>query len=423
MLIQTTIFINLLITFGSLITIYGGIKNINYFSHVMNFLYYFSQIMNFFQENNPLLLDYSDYYNNCELKEDEKEKTVDIKIPEPLYEDKYLKKFKTFPNEFKFNELELKLESQHFELVKSNIEKDLLNQRNRIEEKLKKIKEIYEIGYIEENKEFHTEKINDFGKNALISYFDLNDDNNDDENDDNDDNNDDNIDFEELFLDLIVEKINLEEEIKKLDNVIINEDEMKEESHKFIINKKLDSFINNYVLESTPLGNIYMRFNNNKNSFEYFSNNTIPYRYLEPVGRKYVMTFWCKPIFVDIEEELKKAEEKYKEEKNNNDSEDIKNKLSKLKIYNKEALINSIKMTNAPSKNRGVANMSLPPQIKANLPNVNSSGEKVILKEKANRYTWEGRLNSFSPLKKIDKKIVNKNLSLSFADFKKITAK
>ena len=80
-------------------------------------------------------------------------------------------------------------------------------------------------------------------------------------------------------------------------------------------------------------------------------------------------------------------------------------------------------MTNAPSKNRGVANMSLPPQIKANLPNVNSSGEKVILKEKANRYTWEGRLNSFSPLKKIDKKIVNKNLSLSFADFKKITAK
>jgi hypothetical protein len=178
--------------------------------------------------------------------------------------------------------------------------------------------------------------------------------------------------------------------------------------------------MDNYVLECTPLGNIYMRYNNNKNSFEYFSNNTIPYRYLEPVGRKYVMTYWCKPIFVDIEEELKKSEEKYQEEKNNNDSEDIKNKFSKLKIYNKENPINSIKMSNAPSKNRGSASMSLPPQIKSHLLNVNSTSEKILLKEKANRYTWEGRLNSFSPLKKVDKKIVNKNLSLSFADFKKM---
>jgi hypothetical protein len=49
-----------------------------------------------------------------------------------------------------------------------------------------------------------------------------------------------------------------------------------------------------------------MRYNNEKKSIEYFSNNSIPYRYLEPVGRKYIMTYWCKPIFFDIEEELKK---------------------------------------------------------------------------------------------------------------------
>jgi hypothetical protein len=405
MLNQTTIFINLLITFGSLITIYGGIKNINYFSHVMNLLYYFSQVMNFFQENNPLILDYSEYYNNSELKEVDIEKPVDIKKPDPIYDDKYLEKFKIFPNEFKFSDLELELERHHFELIKSNMEKNLSNQRNKIEDKILKIKEIYEKGCIEENKEFYTEKINDFGKNALISYFDLSDDEDED--------------FEELFIDLIVEKIKLEEEMKKLDNIIINEEEMKEEAHNFIINKKLDSCIDNYVLECTPLGNIYMRYNNNKNSFEYFSNNTIPYRYLEPVGRKYVMTYWCKPIFVDIEEELKKSEEKYLEEKNNN-NEDIKNKFSKIKSYNKENSINSIKMTNAPSKNRGSVSMSLPPQIKSHLLNVNSTSEKILLKEKANRYTWEGRLNSFSPLKKIDKKIVNKNLSLSFADFKKM---
>ena len=203
---------------------------------------------------------------------------------------------------------------------------------------------------------------------------------------------------------------------------------MKNKAHEFIINKKLDTYNDNYILESTPLGNIFMRFNNDKKSFEYFSNNTIPYRYLEPVGRKYVMTFWCKPIFIDIEEELKKSEEKYQEEmkkmeeekKNIDPADALKNKFQKLKGYNKENTINSIKMTSAPSKNRGQASIPLPPQIKANLPNVNSNNEKKFLKENANRYTWEGRLNSFSLLKKIDKKIVNKNLSLSFAEFKKI---
>jgi len=109
------------------------------------------------------------------------------------------------------------------------------------------------------------------------------------------------------------------------------------------------------------------------------------------------------------------------EEKKKIDPADVtKNKFQKLKGYNKENTINSIKMTSAPSKNRGQASMPLPPQIKANLPNVNSNNEKKFLKENANRYTWEGRLNSFSLLKKIDKKIVNKNLSLSFAEFKKI---
>ena len=397
MLNQSAVFINLLITF---LMIYGGIKNINIF---YDFLYNFYIFLN---ENNPLVIDYSDYSNNDELKEIDIQKPIDKK-PEPIYDDKYLEKFKNFPNEFKFSDLELELERKHFELIKNNMEKNLLFNKSKIEEKLLKIKEICEKGYFED-------EINDFGKEALISYFEL---------DDEDEDEDEDIDFEELNLDLIVEKVKLEEEMTKLNNIIINDDEIKAEALQFIINKKLDTCMDNYVLECTPLGNIYMRYNNSKKSFEYFSNNTIPYRYLEPVGRKYVMTYWCKPIFVDIEEELKKSEEKYQEEmkkmseEKNNESEEIKNKVSKLKSYTKE---NSIKMTRAPSKNRGAAGMSLPPQFKANLPNINSTSEKILLKENANRYTWEGRLSNFSPLKKIDKKVVNKNLSLSFADFKKM---
>jgi hypothetical protein len=193
-----------------------------------------------------------------------------------------------------------------------------------------------------------------------------------------------------------------------------------------IINKKLDKLIDNYILEYTPLGNIYMRYNNDKKSFEYYSNNTIPYRYLEPVGRKYVLTYWCKPIFVNIEQELKKAEAQYDEEKKKmedekkNIQEDIKNNprkvLAQLKNYNKEG--KDMKM--AQIKNRLNKNSVLPPQIKVNLPDVNKPSEKQLLKENANRYTWEGRLTNFCPLKKIDRKIFDKKLEMSYADFKKI---
>ena len=202
----------------------------------------------------------------------------------------------------------------------------------------------------------------------------------------------------------------------------MDDDECRAQAREFIVQKKLDTLINNYILESTPLGNVYMRYNNSKKSFEYFSNNTIPYRYLEPVGRKYVMTYWCKPLFVDIDEELKKAELRQQEEMNkveeqkqkvDDSRKNTKDVVARLKSYNKDS------MSNMMVKNRAPTN-TLPAHIVANLPIVKSANEKQLLKENANRYTWEGRLSNFSPLKKVDKKVVNKKLELTFSDFKKI---
>jgi hypothetical protein len=162
-----------------------------------------------------------------------------------------------------------------------------------------------------------------------------------------------------------------------------------------------------------------MRYNNAKNSFEYFSNNTIPYRYLEAIGRRYVMTFMCKPLFIDLEEELKKAldnslknENVEKDQNEQKSSTDKPSTLHKFKSYNKE-----LQMDKNISRQR--ANV-LPPQIKANLPNVNTTSEKQLLKDNANRYTWEGRLANFSLLKRVDRKTVDKNYALSFADFKQM---
>jgi hypothetical protein len=92
--------------------------------------------------------------------------------------------------------------------------------------------------------------------------------------------------------------------------------------------------------------------------------------------------------------------------------------LAKLKSYNKDT---KNQATMKPQmKNRTGSNFVLPPQIKANLPNVNQNNEKQYLKEHANRYTCEGRLTGFSPLKKIDKKVSDKKLAMSYSDFKRM---
>ena len=192
-------------------------------------------------------------------------------------------------------------------------------------------------------------------------------------------------------------------------------DDVQLKARESLIDHKLSQLINSYVLEYTPLGNVYMRYNNSKKSFEYFSNNTIPYRFLETIGRKYILTYWCKPIFVDIEEELERAKVKFEDEsKHKQDCKGSANAIVKPNIpktFNKD-----IRM----AKNREQSNFVLPPNIKPNLVDVKTNNDLHLLKENANRYTWEGRISSFCPLKQIDKKIVNKTLNLSFAEFKQM---
>jgi hypothetical protein len=391
------ILVNLLFTFGSTLTIYFFLNTINW--DILNKIYTFLYVDKLLLED--VLID-TDITTN----------TVVQKIIK--YEDKYTEKFKIFRNEYTFTENELELEQQEFEKIKLLYEKERNTDIEIITTKLQKINDICHIcgfnnGLTEEEL---MKNVLEKGISKLLEYFEL----------DKEDYNQ----YEELFIDLMSEKIKLEDNLKNIEDTVITETEFKTKARDFIINKKLDGFINNYIMEYTPLGNVYMRYNNDKKSFEYFSNNTIPYRFLESVARKYVMTFWCKPLFIDIEEELKIAEEKYDEEKKKMEirenvainSNNPKNILAQFKNYNKNQINQSSLKPQA--KNRVQSNFTLPSHIKSNLPNVNTTSDKQLLKERANRYTWEGRLSDFCPLKKIDKKVLNKNLALSFADFKRL---
>jgi len=120
--------------------------------------------------------------------------------------------------------------------------------------------------------------------------------------------------------------------------------------------------------------------------------------------------------------EEKENEEKEKEEKRKHDEEenkknnvitpvaDIKkNVFAKFKSYNKEAGTGHVN-TGAPPKN----------SIPNNTVTDSNINEKVLLKENANRYSYEGKFSNFNFLKKIDRKVVDKKYAMSFADFKRM---
>jgi hypothetical protein len=354
-------------------------------------MYDFIEFYKYTFKHNPLLLNYVDD------EEEEQEEANNIKEPikkekviETKYEDKYLTKFNNFlMNEFTFLESELQEELEEYNRIKLEYETEYTDIYNSTIESLSKINETLK-KYSELTNE--AEKIQ-----TLLDYFELNMD-------------DEYVPNDQLLSEILEYKESYQFELTELEKNKKSDDDFKSKAHDFIIDKKLNKHIDNYVLECTPMGNIYMRYNNSKKSFEYFSNTSMPYKYLEPVGRKYVMTYLCKPIFVDIHNELKKSEEKYNIEK---EKPKPVQTTKQFKNYNDTS---ALKMYTNKSKKK----FALPPQIQSRFQNINKSSEKLFLKEKANRYTWGGFLKDFSPLKKIDKKLTNKKLSMTYANYKQL---
>jgi hypothetical protein len=344
--------------------------------------------------------------DNNEIENTEKPKQ------EVKYEDKYLADIRKLNKEWVFtneenNELPNIIESIYQGYLDSRLERSS-NIAKEILELQKDIKEDEDtINFVEDVNEEGDELID---KNTLEERNELR-----------------NIEIENLEKEItqIMSEINNEEsklELKK---------QAEEEAKQQIIDRRLNKLINCYVIEKTPNGNVIMIYQKDKESFKYYSDYNIPYRYLEVVGRKYVKLFNCRPIFIDMEEELRLFEEKWDKEqevkkmkeeeekkkveeaaKNNKPIEVRKNVFAKFKSYNKEA--------------GGKINMAAPP--KNSIPNKsvtseNKENEKILLKERANRYTYEGKFANFNFLQKIERKVFNKKLALSFADFKKIHQK
>ena len=338
-------------------------------------------------------------YYTYKLESNIYEPQIVEKKPEIKYEYKYLKELRNLPKEYTFTEEEIQLETEKVVEFSKKAEKELeqikISLTNQIKNHNKILKQIEEFDFVDCSEDFE-EKL------ELKSEE------------------------KELKEGLELLKMKLEE----LNTTGIDIENIKDEAKKYVIKERLDKMKNNFIIEKTPLGNIVMIYNNIRGTFDYYSDSNIPYRFLETVGRKYVLTFNCRPIFIDMEEELKLYELKLKEKEENeieekekeiNENENEKKKVktkeekkknvfAKFKSYNREAGSGKVN-TAAPPKN-SIPNTKITDDSKKN--------EKMILKENANRYTCEGRFSNFNILQKVDRKKVDKKYSTTFADFKKM---
>jgi hypothetical protein len=133
-----------------------------------------------------------------------------------------------------------------------------------------------------------------------------------------------------------------------------------------------DSINKRFVMDMTPVGNVIMQYNTDKGSFVYYSDNIIPFRYLETVSRKYVCLFNCKELFVERHE--------------------VK-----------------VQITNAVSiKTKDLMNQKRNPQ----------PLKKEQIEVKMNQYSNAGRFSNFNMLQPVAKHITDKKRLLRFSDFK-----
>jgi hypothetical protein len=154
-----------------------------------------------------------------------------------------------------------------------------------------------------------------------------------------------------------------------------------------ISDERLEEISKEFIEEITPNGLVRLSYNKDKESFTYYSNEDIAYKYLEVVSRLFVIKYNVKKLYINYVEELIKAR-------------DIKLKKN-INLTTKENSIYAI------SKNK-------------KLP---ENTEFYISPEKSNTYIKLGKIKDLieeenKKSREINKE--NKRKDISFKEFKKL---
>ncbi len=186
--------------------------------------------------------------------------------------------------------------------------------------------------------------------------------------------------------------------------------------------EQVEKLKNSFLLENCPNGNVCMYYNNDSQAFEFYSDKTIPYGYLETIGRRYVLMFQCQNLFVDMKEEIDKAiEEKKKsdeEKKKNSEQKKTNNVFANFKEYNSSLKKTSTNPT-IQTKGRQDQAIKIPKSMEQKFKSAVQEQNLSVLVENTNKYIYKGNMINFQFLKKPEKK----KETLSFKDFMKLKKK
>ncbi len=208
-------------------------------------------------------------------------------------------------------------------------------------------------------------------------------------------------------------------------------DEYKKVDVKILTPEDLRRLSCNFVVEQTPLGNVFMCYHYHENdqalnAFHYYSDSTIPYGFLEVVAKKYVLAFDCKMLYVDIQNEMEKTKKKQEEQKAKV-CEEVKttqlsprpptkpNVFAKFKEYNRDTMSHSKELLQpklSHQANAPVSTMNVKPTASC------EKKDTAFVKEQINKYVFKGKVQNFGFLQKVDRKLVDKKYGLTFSDFK-----
>jgi len=221
------------------------------------------------------------FYNESDNDIIEDEHQEDEPQVEPKkYEDKYLEEFNKLPDNIQFTELEFETEKEQRIIIKADLESKLNNQRSETSNQISQLES--------QLKEIEDHMLNDA----------------------------DNASRKTDMIFMHNQEINrLKTVMEELQTKNVEDEEVNKLAKEFVVNERLNTLKNSMMIEKTPLGNVLMFYNNSRSSFEYYSDSTIPYRYLEVIGRKYVINCKCKQIYVVMSKEIEEAEKKLAEKK------------------------------------------------------------------------------------------------------------
>ena len=176
-----------------------------------------------------------------------------------------------------------------------------------------------------------------------------------------------------------------------------------------------ESIKNVFVVDYTPYGNVFMMYSEEKEAFLYYTDNTMPYRFLEAGAQKYAIQFNAKKLVVDTEQEiekLKKENEVSETEKNENEVEDNKTDETEPEMKSVFAkFITYLQMTT--------------PGVGANVrevPSSTKSKEPEFLLEKTNTFTCEGKISNMNILEQTKSDSHETRRKMTFADFKNLVS-